>query len=72
MKSSKETGQIDDLMFIQGWVDNLVTTLNRHSNDRVFVADMIAAANQYFAENLSSQEKTDAFTYLVGILVRKK
>lgn len=71
LKSSRDSGRIDDIDFMKQWVDHLTTTIRINRSDTEFVADMLAAANKYFIENLSDTQKADAFTYLVGKYIRK-
>lgn len=59
------------LAFVVGWLDELEGTLRKYRNDNEFIADIIATAAVFYLSNMSDEEKTDAFTYLLGKTVRK-
>jgi hypothetical protein len=59
------------LTFVVTWLNELEATLRKYRNDNEFIADIVATAAVFYLSNMSHEEKTDAFTYLLGKTVRK-
>lgn len=71
IKSKSRQKTDPELVFAVGWVDELRSTLIKHRNDHEFVLDVVSTAAAFFNESMTDQEKTDAFTYLLGRVVLK-
>lgn len=53
------------------WCESLLLVSDLYKSDASFMADIISAAIKHFDENLSEQDKRDAFFYILGIYNRK-
>lgn len=53
------------------WCESLLLVSDIYKEDTSITADIITAAIKYFDEDLSEQDRRDAFFYILGVCTRK-
>lgn len=61
----------DNLEFAQKWVKELHFALLTHRHDRIFKEDVLESAVAYWDNNMTEQQKSDVFVFMLGFLSRK-
>lgn len=67
----KEDKSKEDIDFVVSWLDDLSKTLKKYERDREFLKEVIGSAHKFYLNELTDNQKTDAFAYLLGKFVRK-